>query len=255
MFTLIKNEKGVVLVISLMILALLSVLSLTAILTTTTDLEISTNYRVLQTTFYNTEGSMDIAPGPIRRTISLKTESASILTSLGITDANDNGIADSDETAPSPFRGLPLVSGEASAYNGLTADTTGTIGTPDFVEAIMGITTTAPPNFTIRVDLDNNGTTDPDEMNTTISTTRVGPVQIKGFSTGFATGYEGGAITGKGIDFTIRGITGEDADADGILDAGEDRNGNGILDAGERNSKSTIQLVYRCIERSGGGCL
>ena len=38
MFRLIRNEKGVVLVIALMILALLSVLSLTAILTTTTDM-------------------------------------------------------------------------------------------------------------------------------------------------------------------------------------------------------------------------
>ena len=45
MFSLIKNEKGVVLVIALMILALLTVLSLTAVLTTTTDMEISTNYR------------------------------------------------------------------------------------------------------------------------------------------------------------------------------------------------------------------
>ena len=91
MFRLIRNEKGIVLVIALMILALLSVLSLTAILTTTTDMEISTNYKVLQTTFYNTEGSMDIAPGPIRRTISLKTESQAILDSLGITDSDGNG--------------------------------------------------------------------------------------------------------------------------------------------------------------------
>ncbi len=232
MFTFIKNEKGAVLVISLMILALLTVLSLTAMLTTTTDMEISTNYKISQNTFYNTEGSMDIAPGPIRRTISLKTESQSILNSMGITDANGNGIADIDENIPSPFRGLPLAAGEASAYNGLTADTGGTIGTLDFVESIMGYVVTAPPNFTIRVDLDGSGTTDLDEINTTVTTTRTGPTQLKGFSTGFATGYEGGAMTGRGIDFTMSGTA-----------------------TGERNSKSTVQLVYRCIERSGGGCL
>lgn len=232
MFTFIRNEKGVVLVISLMILALLTVLSLTAVLTTTTDMEISTNYRASQTTFYNTEGSMDMSPGTIRRTISLKTESQSILDSLGLTDANGNGIADTDENSPSPFRGLPLASGETSAYNGLTVDTSGTVGTPDFVESIMGYTTTAPPNFTIRIDLDSSGSIDTDEMNTSVSTTRTGPTQLKGFSTGFATGYEGGAMTGRGIDFTMSGAA-----------------------TGERNSQSSLQLTYRCIERSGGGCL
>ena len=207
MFRLIRNEKGIVLVIALMILALLSVLSLTAILTTTTDMEISTNYKVLQTTFYNTEGSMDIAPGPIRRTISLKTESQAILDSLGITDSDGNGISDIDESSP---------------FSNLSVDVSGTSGTPDFVESIMGYTTTAPPNFTININ----------EMDITVSTTRTGPVQLKGFSTGFATGYEGGAMSGKGIDFEMQG-TG----------------------SGDRNSQSKILLKYRCVERSGGGCL
>ena len=207
MFRLIRNEKGIVLVIALMILALLSVLSLTAILTTTTDMEISTNYKVSQTTFYNTEGSMDIAPGPIRRTISLKTESQTILDSLGIADSDGNGISDIDESSP---------------FSNLSVDVSGTNGTPDFVESIMGYTTTAPPNFTININ----------EMDITVSTTRTGPVQLKGFSTGFATGYEGGAMSGKGIDFEIQG-------------AG----------SGDRNSQSQILLKYRCVERSGGGCL
>jgi len=207
MFRLIRNEKGIVLVIALMILALLSVLSLTAILTTTTDMEISTNYKVLQTTFYNTEGSMDIAPGPIRRTISLKTESQAILDSLGITDSDGNGISDIDESSP---------------FSNLSVDVSGTSGTPDFLESIMGYTTTAPPNFTININ----------EMDITVSTTRTGPVQLKGFSTGFATGYEGGAMSGKGIDFEMQG-TG----------------------SGDRNSQSQILLKYRCVERSGGGCL
>src|SRR3990167_3872749 len=124
MFRLIRNEKGIVLVIALMILALLTVLSLTAVLTTTTDMEISTNYRASQSTFYNTEGSMDIAPGVIRRTISLKTESQSILDSLGITDndgnADGDGISDIDEASP---------------FNGLTSA---------YVEYIMGFTTVVP---------------------------------------------------------------------------------------------------------------
>ncbi len=215
MFTFIKNEKGAVLVISLMILALLTVLSLTAMLTTTTDMEISTNYKISQNTFYNTEGSMDIAPGVVRRTISLKTESASILASLGIADSG-NGISTTDAASP---------------FSGLTADTDGN-GMADFTESIMGFVSSAPPDFTISVDLDGSGTTDLDEINSTVTTTRTGPTQLKGFSTGFATGYEGGAMTGRGIDFTMSGTA-----------------------TGERNSTSTVQLVYRCIERSGGGCL
>ena len=215
MFSLIKNEKGAVLVISLMILALLTVLSLTAMLTTTTDMEISTNYKISQNTFYNTEGSMDIAPGVVRRTISLKTESPDILASLGITDSG-NGISATDAASP---------------FSGLTTDADGN-GMADFTESIMGFVTTNPPNFTISIDLDSSGTTDLDEINTTVTTTRTGPTQLKGFSTGFATGYEGGAMTGRGIDFTMSGTA-----------------------TGERNSTSSIQIVYRCIERSGGGCL
>ena len=215
MFTFIKNEKGAVLVISLMILALLTVLSLTAMLTTTTDMEISTNYKISQNTFYNTEGSMDIAPGVVRRTISLKTESPDILASLGITDSG-NGISATDAASP---------------FSGLTTDADGN-GMADFTESIMGFVPTAPPDFAISIDLDGSGTTDLDEINTTVTTTRTGPTQLKGFSTGFATGYEGGAMTGRGIDFTMSGTA-----------------------TGERNSTSSIQIVYRCIERSGGGCL
>jgi hypothetical protein len=216
MFTIIKNERGAVLVISLMILALLTVLSLTAMLTTTTDMEISTNYKVSQNTFYNTEGSMDIAPGPIRRTISLKTESPDILASLGISDSDGDGISATDAASP---------------FSGLTTDADGD-GMADFTESIMGFVSTAPPDFTIQVDLDNSGAVDLDEIKTTVTTTRTGPTQLKGFSTGFATGYEGGAMTGRGIDFSMSGTA-----------------------TGERNSTSGVQLVYRCIERSGGGCL
>lgn len=219
MFSLIRNEKGVVLVIALMILALLTVLSLTAVLTTTTDMEISTNYRASQTTFYNTEGSMDITPGVIRRTISLKTESVSILASLGIAD-NGNGISTIDAATP---------------FSGLTTDADGN-GTADFTESIMGFVATAPPTFSIQVDTDSDGDIEQNEINTTITTTRTGPTQLKGFSTGFATGYEGGAMTGRGIDFTMQGA-------------------RPSASLGERNSQATVQLVYRCIERSGGGCL
>ena len=219
MLTFIKNEKGVVLVIALMILALLTVLSLTAVLTTTTDMEISTNYRASQTTFYNTEGSMDITPGIIRRTISLKTESPDILASLGITD-NGNGISTIDADTP---------------FSGLTTDADGN-GTADFTESIMGFVAIAPPAFTIQVDMDGDDDIEQNEINTSVTTTRTGPTQLKGFSTGFATGYEGGAMTGRGIDFTMQGA-------------------RPSASLGERNSQSTVQLVYRCIERSGGGCL
>ena len=206
MFTKVKNEQGVVLVIALMILALLSVLSLTAVLTTTTDLRISANYRILQSTFYNTEGSMDIAPGIIRRTISLKTDPPDILASQGIGDANANGISDTDENT--------------SVFSGLTTDADAN-GTPDFVEAVMGYITTS-PDFTITID----------SKATTMEASRTGTIPLKGYSTGFATGYEGGAMTGRGIYFNMTG-TG----------------------SGDRNSESQIQLQYRCVERSGGGCL
>src|SRR3989338_496284 len=207
MFTKVKNEQGVVLVIALMILALLSVFSLTAVLTTTTDLRISANYRILQSTFYNTEGSMDIAPGIIRRTISLKTDPPDILASQGIIDANTNGISDTDE--------------DASVFSGLTTDGNAN-STPDFVEAVMGYLTTSPPNFTITID----------SKATTVAASRTGAIPLKGYSTGFAAGYEGGAMTGRGIYFNMTG-TG----------------------SGDRNSESQIQLQYRCVERSGGGCL
>lgn len=206
MFTKVKNEQGVVLVIALMILALLSVLSLTAILTTSTDLKITANYRILQSTFYNTEGSMDIAPGIIRRTISLKTDSPDILASQGIYDTNTNGISNTDE--------------DGTVFSGLTTDADAN-GTPDFVEAVMGYITTS-SNFTITID----------SKATAVAASRTGAVPLKGYSTGFATGYEGGAMTGRGIYFDMTG-TG----------------------SGDRNSESQIQLQYRCVERSGGGCL
>jgi|SRR3989338_1240303 len=229
MFTFINNEKGVVLVIALMILALLTVLSLTAVLTTTTDMEISTNYRASQSTFYNNEGSMDIAAGTVRRTIELK--NSTFAGSLGILDTNDdgrtanNGISDTDEAGTDPL----------AVINIPITDTDGN-GTADFAEAIMGVEGVSAPQFTVRVDLNNNGAIDRGDISTTVTTTRRNPpVQLKGFSTGFATGYEGGAMTGRGIDFTMTG------DTDSAV--------------AERNSQSSIQLVYRCIERSGGGCL
>lgn len=229
-FTIIKTEKGVVLVIALMILALLSVLSLTAVLTTTTDMEISANYKASQTTFYNTEGTMEIAAGIVRRTVDAKSP-------FPPADSDSDGISDIDETA--------IISGTISASldtNRALGDTTKV----DFYEFIHGETPNiVPPGFTITVnnqtttiglgeDLDGDGVLDTgeDADGDGVLDGRRGPEWLKGFSSEFAEKYDKAGITGMGTYYNMQGAA-----------------------SGDKNSQSQIQLTYRCVERSGGGCL
>ena len=224
----VDNEKGMVLIMALMILSLLTVLSIGAVMSTNTDLQISANLRTHQETFYNTEGSMDIVPGVIRRTISIQTESPTILASLGITDANGDGISDNEDSNTAVFKcvGADPAADPAPPPCGLLRlddpdDADDNAAVSDFSEYILGYTANEPPDFTII-----NGS-----QTTTVDTKRLGLYELEGFSTGFGTGYEGGALSGKTINF---GVTG--------------------TGTGNRNSQTQIALQYRCVERSGGGC-
>ncbi len=56
-----KNEKGMVLPLGLMFLAIISILGTTAVIVTTTDLKIGTNYRASEQAFYAAEAGIEEA--------------------------------------------------------------------------------------------------------------------------------------------------------------------------------------------------
>jgi Tfp pilus assembly protein PilX len=56
-----KNEKGMVLPLGLMFLAIIALLGATAVIVTTTDLKIGSNYRANEQTFYAAEAGWPVA--------------------------------------------------------------------------------------------------------------------------------------------------------------------------------------------------
>jgi len=56
-----KNEKGMVLVVALLVMAVLVLLGTTAVMTTSTDLKISSNYRQSEAAFYHAEAGIQEA--------------------------------------------------------------------------------------------------------------------------------------------------------------------------------------------------
>jgi Tfp pilus assembly protein PilX len=61
-----KNEKGMVLPLGLMFLAIISILGTTAVIVTTTDLKIGTNYRTSEQAFYAAEAGIEEARARLR---------------------------------------------------------------------------------------------------------------------------------------------------------------------------------------------
>jgi Tfp pilus assembly protein PilX len=59
--TILNNERGIVLVVSVLLLAVLAVLGTTAIMQTSTDLKISSNYKAATQTFYGAEAGIEEA--------------------------------------------------------------------------------------------------------------------------------------------------------------------------------------------------
>lgn len=64
----INNEKGMVLIIAVMLLAVLVVVGFTALNITTTDMKISANYRENQRAFYNAEAGVETVLAQLRST-------------------------------------------------------------------------------------------------------------------------------------------------------------------------------------------
>ncbi len=60
-----KNEKGMVLPLGLMFLAIIAILGTTAVLVTTTDIKIGTNYKLSQQAFYAAEAGINRAMSKI----------------------------------------------------------------------------------------------------------------------------------------------------------------------------------------------
>lgn len=60
-----KNEKGMVLPLGLMFLAIISILGTTAVIVTTTDIKIGSNYKLSQQAFYAAEAGINRAMSKI----------------------------------------------------------------------------------------------------------------------------------------------------------------------------------------------
>ncbi len=108
--TMIHDEFGHILPISLMILVVLSLLGAAAIVTSTTDVEIASNEKQYHMAFYTADGGSDIAPRIIRDTISLNDEpnygadvtvrSGFIDELLNFTSGDNDGATDSTLSNP-----------------------------------------------------------------------------------------------------------------------------------------------------------
>ena len=68
----IKNEKGVVLISGLVIMGILTIVGATAYMTTSSELDVSRNYRVAKKAFYAAEAGTEEARGRLK-TIGEKT--------------------------------------------------------------------------------------------------------------------------------------------------------------------------------------
>ena len=62
-----RNEKGMVLPLGLMFLAIIAILGTTAVILTTTDLKIGSNYRASEQAFYAAEAGIEEAKGRLRK--------------------------------------------------------------------------------------------------------------------------------------------------------------------------------------------
>ena len=72
-----KNEKGMVLPLGLMFLAIIAILGTTAVIVTTTDIKIGTNYKLSQQAFYAAEAGTNRAMSKIEDFIFDGTEAMS----------------------------------------------------------------------------------------------------------------------------------------------------------------------------------
>ena len=64
-----KNEKGMVLPLGLMFLAIIAILGTTAVIVTTTDINIGSNYKKSQQAFYAAEAGINVAMSTIEKDI------------------------------------------------------------------------------------------------------------------------------------------------------------------------------------------
>lgn len=76
-----RNEKGMTLVVGLMIIMVLTLLGATAVMTTTTDLKITGNYRTNEIALYNAEAGVDLVMAYVKsHSITYPTANATVTT-------------------------------------------------------------------------------------------------------------------------------------------------------------------------------
>src|SRR3989304_5686517 len=73
------NEKGMVLVVALLLITVLTLIGTTAIMTSSTDIKISTNYRQSSQAFYSAEAGSEHAMALLRTSLSETTTISTLL--------------------------------------------------------------------------------------------------------------------------------------------------------------------------------
>lgn len=85
-----RDEKGMVLVVGLLLISVLMLLGTTAVITSTTDLKISGNYRSSSQAFYIAEAGMENARGKLRTDVATFTLSQLLAARVGANNALSN---------------------------------------------------------------------------------------------------------------------------------------------------------------------
>ena len=106
------DEKGMVLVVGLLLVAVLMLLGTTAVITSTTDMKISTNYKSGSQAFYIAEAGIERARGQLRTDLAASTTSSQVLTALTnmlIARAGANGVLSNSTNSANFYAGGAFV--------------------------------------------------------------------------------------------------------------------------------------------------
>ncbi|MCD6399950.1 pilus assembly PilX N-terminal domain-containing protein [candidate division WOR-3 bacterium] len=127
------NEKGFVLPLGLMFLAIIAIMGTTAVVVTTTDLKIGSNYRASQQAFYAAEAGINVAMSNVEDFIFGDTETLSTPTPVKVDPTSSSGTAtytyQAAKRTSGPLR--PRAGYEVGAWAGVGFDlaATGQTGT------------------------------------------------------------------------------------------------------------------------------
>ena len=114
-----KNEKGMVLPLGLMFLAIIAILGTTAVIVTTTDLKIGSNYRASVQAFYDADAGVQYALAKIEEGLKANPQTFTLPTTIGSSESLTAYAAPTDFNFTFPSPGVTLTGSNAYTFTSI----------------------------------------------------------------------------------------------------------------------------------------